>query len=356
MAAHCRATICPPVTRPSHHERRVCAFALVLALLAPAALAQGSWLDAVRDLDSQGRTREALSRLEGEPARLADDTDARLLRGVLLAKLGRTVEARELYQRLILEHPDLPEAYNNLAVMHAATGDYDTAIEILKQGLATHPSYRTTYDNLTKVYGKLAGEAYSKALGDERIDAEPLRLALINGLVQAPPEAMDGVPGVPRQVASRPPAQADSSPVVPAPSAPAPSSAEPAAPVTAAGEGGEVEREIWRAVQSWADAWSGQQADVYLSSYDSRFVPPGGSSRPAWEDLRRRRLAAPDYIRISLALLEVERPSPDRAIAHFVQSYESDRFRDTVTKALEMVSTEDGWRIIAERVEEGASG
>ena len=317
------------------------------------ALAQGSRLDSIRDLDGQGHTREALDRLEAEPASL----DARLLRGVLLAKLGRTEEARELYQRLILEQPDLPEAYNNLAVMHAAAGDYDTAIEILKQGLATHPSYRTTYENLTKVYGKLAGEAYSKALGDERIDAEPLRLALINGLASPPTEGVGDAPR-PQEglMASRPPAGSDTSPMVPAPSAPMAAPAEPPASPPTVADGGEVEREIWRTVQSWADAWSNQRVEAYLAFYDSRFLPPGGSSRSAWEDLRRRRLAAPEYIRISLALLEVERPSVDRAIAHFVQSYESDRFRDTVTKALELVSTEAGWRIVAERVKESSSG
>ena len=339
------------MTRPSHHERRVLALSLVLALLATPALAQASWLDPIRELDGGGRTREALDRLESDPERLAGDTEARLLRGVLLAKLGRTVEARELYQQLILERPELPEAYNNLAVMHAAAGDYDTAIEILKQGLATHPSYQTTYDNLTKVYGKLAGKAYSKALGDERIDAEPLRLALINGLARTQRPAVSGPESPPERLASPSPSSpppSSGSPVVPAPVPPAVDPAPQASPSGPVDE----EREIWRVVQSWADAWAGQRADAYLSFYDSRFVPPGGGSRSAWEELRRRRLAAPEYIRISLALLEVERPAPDRAIAHFVQSYESDRFRDTVTKALEMVPTEAGWRIVDERVEE----
>lgn len=305
------------------------------------ALAQASWLDTVRELESQGRTRDALSRLEQDAARLAGDPEARLLRGVLLARLGRTGEAREVYQRLILDHPDRPEAYNNLAVMHAAAGDYDRAIEILKQGLATHAGYRITYDNLTKVYGKLAGEAYSKALGNETAADEPLRLALIDGLQGRPAPAV--APAV--ELVEDSPVAATASPVAPSPAAPPPAAGLPGA-----------EQAIWRAVQSWAEAWSDQRADDYLSYYDQRFVPPGGGSRAQWEALRRRRLAAPSYIRISLALLEVERPAQDRAIAHFVQAYESDRFRDTVTKALELVSTEAGWRIVGERVEEGPAG
>ena len=307
-------------------------------MLTTGASAEESWLDAVRALDGQGRTREALERLESQAGRLAGDADARLLHGVLLAKLGRTVEARELYQRLILEQPDLPEAYNNLAVMHAAAGDYDTAIEILKQGLSTHPSYRTTYDNLTKVYGKLAGEAYSKALGDERIDAEPLRLALINGLTSAPSPS-----------ARRPPAEADRPSLVPAPSPP--TSAPSASAVAAEGSAAQT---IWQTVESWADAWAGQRAESYLSFYSMDFVPPGGSSRAEWEELRRRRLTVPDYIKVSLALLDVERPAPSRATARFVQLYESDGRRDTVTKILEMVRTDRGWQIVRESVEESS--
>ena len=329
---------------------RVRALALVSALLAAGSLAQGSWLDAVRELDGRGKTREALARLESEPARLAADTGARLLRGVLLAKLGRTDEARELFQRLILDHPDLPEAYNNLAVMHAAAGDYDTAIEILKQGLATHLSYRTTYDNLTKVYGKLAGEAYSKALGDERIDDQPLRLTLISHLAEAPPGPA-GAPTTPPPEPAPPPAGAPAPPpIVPPPSVPASAAFVPVAAPPLIGRG-DSEEVIWRTVQSWADAWSARRADVYLSFYGADFVPPKGSSRSEWEQLRRRRLAAAEYIDISLALIELERPSPERAIARFVQAYESDRLRYTVTKALEMVATEGGWRIVVESVE-----
>ena len=147
-------------------------------------------------------------------------------------------------------------------------------------------------------------------------------------------------------------AAVDVSPMVPAPLAPPPAPPAPAETAPPEVDEGETESAIWRTVQSWADAWSGQRTDIYLSFYDSRFVPPGGSSRSDWEGLRRRRLQAPEYVEISLALLEVERPAPDRAIARFVQSYESDRFRDTVTKALEMVSTAAGWRIVGERVEE----
>lgn len=344
-----RARIFLLVTRPSHYVRSASGFAILSVILATAALAQPSWLEPIRSLDAQGRTREALNRLEGDRARLSGDDEARLLYGVLLAKLGRTAEARELYQQLILERPDQPEAYNNLAVMHAAAGDYETAIEILKQGLATHPSYRTAYDNLTKVYAKLAGQAYSKALGDQRIDSEPLRLALINGMQRAAPSPTVVAAG-PAEPAPRPTA-VESTPQESQPaaaSADRQGSAEPSQPVG--------EPAIWQAVKSWAAAWADQRVDAYLAFYADGFAPPDGSSRADWEALRRRRLEAPGFIRVSLALLELEQPAPDRAIARFVQSYESDRFRDTVTKVLELTQTEVGWRIVREGLAGETSG
>ncbi len=332
------------------------AVTVAIALLAVAPVQAESWLDPVRALDSQGRTREALERLETDLARRGSEPEAELLEGVLLAKLGRTPEARERFRRLIREHPDRPEAYNNLAVMHAAAGDYDAAIEILKQGLGTHPSYRTAYDNLSKVYGKLASEAYSKALGDERIDAEPLRLALISGLGSELPAAA----AAPVQSAAGPPPPL----VRPEPAAPPPVPVE--RPRAAVAAGGDQEpapaavasapaddaQAVWEVVEAWAEAWARQRVDSYLSFYAPGFEPAGGLSRSSWEGLRRQRLSSPSYIRISLALLGVERPAPDRAVVRFVQSYESDRFGDTVTKSLELVRTDGDWRIVSETIEE----
>lgn len=104
-------------------------------------------------------------------------------------------------------------------------------------------------------------------------------------------------------------------------------------------------------VEEWAAAWAGQQVERYLSFYADEFMPADGSSRAAWQSLRRQRLEEPEFIKISLALLEVTHPAAQRAVARFVQSYDSGRYRDTVTKALELVRTDEGWRIVDEQVE-----
>ena len=80
-------------------------------------------------------------------------------------ELNEGVEAKTIFLELTQRQPHLPEPYNNLAAMYAAAGEYEQAIEVLKLALRTHPSHATAFENLTKVYGKLASEAYDRALG-----------------------------------------------------------------------------------------------------------------------------------------------------------------------------------------------
>jgi len=44
--------------------------------------------------------------------------------------------------------PELPEPYNNLAVLYAARGDHDGARDALLRAISTHPSYATAHENL----------------------------------------------------------------------------------------------------------------------------------------------------------------------------------------------------------------
>jgi Flp pilus assembly protein TadD len=118
----------------------------------------------VSALMKAGRNDEALRRAE---ARLKDnprDAQVRFMRGVILADLGRTVEATLVFERLIQEFPELPEPYNNLAAIHAAQGRYESALGLLRQSLAAAPNYVTAYENLGDLYLSMAEQAYGRAL------------------------------------------------------------------------------------------------------------------------------------------------------------------------------------------------
>ena len=73
-------------------------------------------------------------------------------------------DARNLFKNIIVEYPDLPEAYNNLAVLTAYSEDWNGAISLLKQALATNKSLQTSYRNLNLIYRYKAALAYRAAL------------------------------------------------------------------------------------------------------------------------------------------------------------------------------------------------
>ena len=116
-------------------------------------------------LTKAGQNEEALRRAD---ARLKDnprDAQVRFMRGVILADLGRTVEASLVFEGLIQEFPELPEPYNNLAAIRAAQGKYETALDLLRQWLAAAPNYVTAYENLGDLYLSMAEQAYGKVAG-----------------------------------------------------------------------------------------------------------------------------------------------------------------------------------------------
>jgi Flp pilus assembly protein TadD len=134
----------------------------------------------IGELMKAGRNDEALKRAD---ARLKDnprDAQVRFMRGVILAEQGKTVEAAAVFESLTQEFPELPEPYNNLAVIHAAQGRYESAYRLLQQALAAQPNYVTAYENLGDLYLSMAEQAYGKALGldaDNRVAKVKLETA-----------------------------------------------------------------------------------------------------------------------------------------------------------------------------------
>ncbi len=102
-------------------------------------------------------------------------------------------------------------------------------------------------------------------------------------------------------------------------------------------------------VRAWADAWSRQAVDDYLAHYSEEFQPADGSSRAAWEALRRQRLTRPSFIEVKVTDMEFESLDANRAKATFRQAYRADRYQDVVVKTLELVRDGDRWRIVGEQ-------
>ena len=161
----------------------------ILLVCCCAALAVTARADDAADIErmvDQGQTQEALARLDSLLAQRAQDAPLRFLKGVLLTRLHRPDEAATVFRQLNLDYPELPEQYNNLAVIHAARGDYDQARVELESALRANPSYAVAQQNLGDVHAQLARLAYERALKLDPASASiPPKLALLHDLVRS---------------------------------------------------------------------------------------------------------------------------------------------------------------------------
>src|SRR3990170_4702277 len=158
----------------------VCALALALPALAD------ELQDAAKNLKA-GQHRQALERVNKALAAKPRDPQARFLKGLILTEQGNSKEAIEIFTKLTQDFPELPEPYNNLAVIHAAQGQYEKARAALEQSIRTHPSYATAYENLGDVYAKLASQAYDKALQlDKTNTGAQNKLSLVREIARGP--------------------------------------------------------------------------------------------------------------------------------------------------------------------------
>ena len=339
----------------------------------------------VQKLLSAGKNPEALQKADQYLAAKPKDPMMRFLKGISLSQAGRTTDAINVFVKLTEDYPELPEPFNNLAVLYAQQGQYDKSRNALEMAIRTNPSYATAYENLGDVYAKLASQAYSKALQiDTKSNVAP-KLAMIKDLfprernsliaaaggtaapisVAAPPAPVKPVAApapapqiqpaapvpaptpAPVQVAAathKPVAQAPAPAVVAPP--PAPSAAPEPKPVTkaepsAAGR----EREVEATIHAWVAAWSKKDLNGYFSFYGKDFNP--GKPRKAWEDERRGRIASKRNITIKLSNMNIS-VTGNKATATFRQDYRADSLSVGGTKQLELVRTGNTWSIVKE--------
>jgi len=121
--------------------------------------------------------------LESKPK----DPQMRFIKGVILSEMGQSADAMSLFTTLSQDYPELPEPYNNLAVLYAADNQFVQARTALEMAIRTNPSYATAHENLGDVYVKLASQSYNKALQLEpnKTTIQP-KLALIRTLFDPP--------------------------------------------------------------------------------------------------------------------------------------------------------------------------
>src|SRR5689334_21985265 len=245
-------------------------------------------------LYKEGKRAEALDRINAFLLQQPKDARARFLKGVILAEQNKNAEAIAVFNDLTEEYPELPEPYNNLAVLYANQGDYEKARKSLEMAIRTHPSYAVAHENLGDIYATLASQAYDKALQlDSNNTTARKKLALIKELVPAK-AATTLAKNENEKPARAEPANAKPPAPQPAPSAPSkpPSVAEPV-------PNGDASAAILKLLDGWTAAWSSNDAQSYLAFYAPDFKTPNGEPRAAWEESRRERLAKPKKINVT---------------------------------------------------------
>lgn len=360
---------------------RALAIGLAIGFAAPAFADN---LPDVQRLIKQGQYPQAMDKVDAYLSSRPKDAQGRFLKGLIYTEMNKPAEAIAVFTKLSEDYPELPEPYNNLAVLYAQQKQYDKARTALEMAIRTHPSYAIAYENLGDVYAKLASQAYDKALQlDNSNSATQNKLALIRDLIttsgkgnvkpQPATPAAAATPAAqpaPAPVAAKPapapaaatatvvaatqgaaavatqPAKAAPAPVsapaaTPAP-APAPVAAAPAPSKPAASAASD---DVAKAINAWADAWSRKDMRAYLGAYASDFDTPKGMSRKAWEQEREQRIAGKGG-KISVS---VDNPqitiNGDKATAKFRQHYKATGLSSSTSKTLILVRSGSKWLI-----------
>jgi len=356
--------------------------------------------DEVDRLMQAGKLDEAMTRADAFLKDKPKDPQMRFLKGVIQLDTGKRAEAIAAFTQLTQDAPELPEPYNNLAVIYASQNQFDKARSALESAIRTNPSYATAQENLGDVYARLASQAYSKALQlDQNNTAVQPKLAVIRTLFtpapaggkpsavvaaaapdatsRAAPAAKAAAPApAPAPVAKAPAAPAPAPAPTPAP-APVKAAAAPAAtpapaappppptvvakapeaapvpaapaPAPAAAPSSTATAEVESAVRGWAAAWAGQDMDRYLASYGADFNPGGGQSRKSWEEERRARIVGKSSISVNLENVAIN-VNGQTATAKFRQIYRADNLNISSRKTLELHRSGNQWQIRKESV------
>ena len=167
---------------------------LMLLTLLVAPVAHADDYSDVNGLISAKQFPQALSKADSYLAGKPRDPQMRFLKGVIQSETAKTGDAIETFTQITLDYPELPEPYNNLAVLYAGQSQFDKARATLEMAIRLNPSYATAHENLGDVYARLASQSYSRALQLDAGNASLRpKLALISQLL-APAAAKAAAP------------------------------------------------------------------------------------------------------------------------------------------------------------------
>jgi tetratricopeptide (TPR) repeat protein len=149
----------------------------------------------IEALLQRGRTQEALveveKRIAEDAQRSSPGTDVQLMfmHARVLTEVNRSSEAEAIYQKMTMRFPELPEPWNNLAVIYVKRGELEQARRALEMAIMISPKYAFALSNLGDVELSIALRAYqtAAAVGAPGVRA---KIRSLEALIQANAEAV----------------------------------------------------------------------------------------------------------------------------------------------------------------------
>jgi len=262
----------------------------------------------------------------------SDNPQLLFINGVLLSESNKVNEAIKAFENLTKTHPNLPEPYNNLAVLYAQQGDFQKAKHALEQSIKTHPSYATAHINLGDLYTRMASESYNQALQiDGSNKSAKTKLSLIKKLFNFQP--------IRKNIEIKKKANNESE----------------VAKIEEPDSKNIIEKtsnnislaEVESFIDAWKTSWEQQNFDSYINCYSLRFKNNNGQNFEQWKIYRKPRVTNKDKIEIKLTNVKITEIDNGFEVS-FIQEYKSGNIDSRTNKKLIIETNENQIKIINE--------
>ena len=278
-------------------------------------------INEIKLLLKNGKYKIAENIINGAIEENLNNPEILFYKGIIETNLGKTNQAIDTFRGLTERFPELPEPFNNLAVLYAEKGQFRLAKEILEQAIKTNPSYLTAHINLGDIFTKMASEAYNKALEiDKSNNIAITKLSMITQLFNYNPNTRNTV--------------IDSI------------NTKKEVKITKLSKK-ELKKVILNSIENWKTAWESKDVESYFDSYSSNFIYPNNMTKSQWQKYRTNRILPKKIISISISNIKFKFKK-EKIIATFTQNYKSGRLNQTSNKNLTFVAESGQWFIVEE--------
>jgi len=262
----------------------------------------------------------------------SDNPQLLFINGVLLSENNKVDEAIKVFESLTKTHPNLPEPYNNLAVLYAQQGDFPKAKHALEQSIKTHPSYATAHINLGDLYTRMASESYNQALQiDGSNKSAKTKLSLIKKLFNFQP--------IRKNIEITKKASNESE---------APKIQELDSKNIIENTSNNISlTEIESFIDGWKTSWEQQNFESYINCYSLKFKNNNGQNFEQWKIYRKPRVTNKEKIEIKLTNIKITEINNGFEVS-FIQEYKSGNIDSRTNKKLIIETVNNQIKIINE--------